>query len=449
MTKLRILALALLFLGGLIGFFVFSTEKDPNSKFPFNYGLDLDGGTHLTYRADTSNVAPGDTKSSLDSLRRTIERRVNSFGVSEPIVSIEKVGLFSDDADKNRLIVELPGVTDVSKAVDLIGKTPLLEFRILKDDASLDVGEIGDDGEVKITSDIIYNSYEATGLGGGQLKRASVSFDNISNEPSVVVEYNSDGSKLFAEITRDNVGKIMGIFIDKELIQAPVIRQEILGGSAVISGSYSRDEAKQLAEDLNFGALPLPIELIETQTIGASLGHETLTKGVTSLVWAFAVISIFLVIWYRIPGLVATVSLVVYAAVMLALFKLIPVTLTASGVAGFILSLGMTVDANVLIFERIKEELRLGRPLRDAAREGFNRAWLPIRDGNLSSIISAVVLFWLSGTPVVQGFALVFGIGVIVSMITAVAISRTLLISLTNEKTSGALVRLFGSGILK
>lgn len=444
MLKTRLMALGLLILSFGIAFFVYSSEQDLASKFPFRYGLDLDGGTHLTYRADTSEVAPENINSSLDSLRRTIERRVNAFGVSEPIVQIEKAGLFSSEEDKNRLIVELPGVTDVSEAIDAIGKTPLLEFRILKNDIFANV-----DLESAENLPETYDLYEPTGLGGGQLERAQVVFDQYSGRPTVSIQYNSEGSKLLAQVTKDNVGKYMGIFIDKELIQNPVIRQEIIGGTAQISGSYTPDEAKQLAEDLNFGALPLPIELIETQTIGASLGHDTLNSGINALLWAFIIIFIFLAIWYRLPGVVAIISLAVYVVIMLALFKVIPVTLTSSGVAGFILSLGMAVDANVLIFERLKEELKAGRSLKDAVEEGFSRAWLPIRDGNLSSIISAAVLFWLSGTSVVQGFALVFGIGVLASMLTALVISRTLLLSITNDKKEGILVNLFGSGLSK
>lgn len=447
MNKTRIFALGVLILGFLVGFLVYSTEKNPDSKLPFRLGLDLDGGTHLTYRADTSNTEPQDINNSLESLRQTIERRVNIFGVSEPIVQIERGGVFSSDADRDRLIIELPGVTDVSEAIKAIGKTPVLEFRVEKEGSILI-----DENAYAILSEEeqlgVYNSYAATGLGGGQLDRAQLNFDQFTGKPSVVLNFDKEGSKLLADVTKSNIGHSMAIFIDSTMLQNPVIQQEISGGQAQITGNFTPEEARDLVRDLNFGALPLPIELIETQTIGATLGHNTLYQGAKALVYAFVIIFIFLIIWYRLPGLVAMVSLAIYVAIMLALFKLIPVTLTASGVAGFILSLGMAVDANVLIFERMKEELNQGRVLVDAVREGFKRAWLPIRDGNLSSIISAIILFWLSNTSLVKGFALVFGIGVLVSMVTAVLISRTLLVSIANNKTSGTLVTLFGSGFM-
>jgi len=459
MLKTRISALIILTLGLLFGFFVFSSENNTESSFAFKYGLDLDGGTHLTYRADVSEVASEDINNSLDSLRRTIERRINVFGVSEPIIQIEKGGAFSSEEDQHRLIVELPGVTDVSEAIDAIGKTPVLEFRVegdepfsfeqsvsISDDES-EEGAIDLSIQAEDLANQIYNSFKPTGLGGGQLDRASVVFGNLNSEATVSLDFNKEGSDLLAEVTKNNVGKVMAIFIDKNLIQSPVIRQEINGGVAQITGSFTPEEARQLAQDLNFGALPLPIELIETQTIGASLGHDTLNSGVRALVYAFTIVFIFLIIWYRLPGLIAIISLILYIAIMLALFKVIPVTLTSSGLAGFILSLGMAVDANILIFERIKEEISHNHSLNDSVREGFKRAWLPIRDGNMSSIISAIVLFWLSDTSLIKGFALVFGLGVLISMLTAVAVSRTFLLAISNNKKEGVLVKLFGSGL--
>lgn len=447
MSKSRILAIVLLILGAGLGFFIYSGEGNPDAKFPFRYGLDLDGGTHLTYRADTSQVAPTDVNASMDALRRTIERRVNIFGVSEPIVQVEKGGVFSEDVDANRLIVELPGVTNVQEAIDAIGKTPVLEFRLLKDNANAEILNIDPNAPQEEIINSVYNIYEATGLGGAQLKRAQVVFDHVSGEPTVSVDFNGEGSDLFASLTKENVGVEMGIFLDKVLISSPVIRQEIIGGTAQISGGFTAEEARDLAQDLSLGALPLPIEIIETQSVGASLGQETLNKSVSAFSVTMIAIIIFLIIWYRLPGLLAGISLIIYVLITFSIFKLIPVTLTSSGLAGFILSLGMAVDANILIFERIKEELRRGeQPFQDAIGEGFKRAWLPIRDGNLSSIISALVLYWLSGTSVVQGFALVFGIGILVSMFTAVVVSRTLLFAISKEKPGRILQILFSSG---
>lgn len=425
--KSRILAVVIIIFGLLLGYFVFSSENHPDAKFPFHYGLDLDGGTHLTYRADTSSVLPEDIDGSMNTLRQTVERRVNIFGVSEPIVQVEKGSIFGSKEDDYRLIVELPGITDVSEAIDAIGKTPILEFRLAGESADL-LQSITASSTPEEIAAAIDQAYVETGLTGALLKRASLAFDQVTGEPVIAIDFNRDGSDLFEELTRENIGRVLAIFLDGQMISAPVIRQVIANGSAQISGSFTIEEARQLVQDLNFGALPLPVELISTQSIGPSLGHETLVKGVQALFWAFSLIFIFLVVLYRLPGLIAVISLLIYVAIMLTLFKLIPVNITASGIAGFILSIGMAVDANILIFERMKEEMKVRNDLRASVIEGFSRAWAPIRDGNLSSIISAVVLFWLSGTSLVKGFALVFALGVIVSMVTAVTISRTLLL---------------------
>ena len=441
MWKIRLLTLIILVAGVLTGYFVFNSERVDSSQFPFKYGLDLAGGTHLVYRADTSSVQPSEIENSMSALRDVIERRVNLFGVSEPIVQTEKSGLFSE-VKEERLIVELPGVTDTAEAVALIGRTPVLEFKLFQSEA----GDVDHEGNLNVNT-----SYVDTGLTGRLLDRATLQFggsshSGLSNEALVVVEFNKEGADLFAQITSEHVGEAMGIFLDGVLISAPVIQQEIPNGTAVISGNFAPDEARTLVKDLNFGALPLPIELLSTQTIGASLGAEALAKGIVAGMIGLAAVALFLLLWYRVPGIVAVLSLSIYVAVILALFKFIPVTLTAAGVAGFILSVGLAVDANVLIFERMKEELKEGKNTKDATEEGFKRAWLSIRDGNISSIITAIILFWF-GTSLVQGFALTFGIGVLVSMITAVVITRTFVRSL-GEYSNRRLTRLFfGSGM--
>lgn len=417
MWKKRLGALGLLIVAAAVGFFVWKTQA-AGSRFNFKLGLDLSGGTHLVYKADTSHLAGGDVPGAMAALRDVIERRVNLFGVSEPIVQTEQSGLLGGGGE-NRLIVELPGVTDVSKAVAMIGQTPLLEFRLVKDTTGMTKEEIA-----KLTPDELFLP---TGLTGRYLESAQVSFDQRTGAPLVLLNFNSQGADLFAKITKANVGKVLAVFLDGQAITTPVIQQEIDSGSAEISGSFTPDEARTLARNLNYGALPVPIELVSTQTIGASLGDAALHAGVKAGLIAYAIIAIFLILWYRLPGFLAAVSLLVYVTLNLALFKLIPVVLTAAGIAGFILSLGMAVDANILIFERMKEELSSGRSLDDAIREGFSRAWFSIRDSNLSSIITAVVLYFFASTAIVKGFALVFLIGVLVSMFTAITASRTLL----------------------
>ncbi len=459
MTKIRILAFLLLILGIFTGFFVYNTEfKNPTDSFKFKLGLDLDGGTHLTYRADTSELESVQIDESMSALRDTIERRVNIFGVSEPVVQVESGGIFSEKQDDNRLIVELPGVTDVSEAIRQIGQTPILEFRLENENAtttdffslfsSVDPFSTSTEQTEQILAQI-RDRYEPTGLTGSQLERSRLVFDHLTGQPQIALDFNSDGQNLLKEITRENIGRVMAIFLDGAIISDPVIQSEIINGQAIITGNFALEEARDLVKNLNFGALPIPIELIETQTIGPSLGSETLMKGIEALFIAFILIFAFLIFFYRLPGLIATIALLIYLSLMLALFKLIPVTLTASGLAGFILSIGMAVDANILIFERIKEEIKLGSNLYDSVKEGSKKAWTSIRDGNITSIISAVVLYWLSGTSVVQGFALVFGIGVLVSMFTAVVISKMLLLSLSVKKPSPLLEKLFGAKILK
>ncbi len=444
MLKMRLIALGLLIAGAAIGFFVYSSETGGfGSQFPFKLGLDLKGGTHLVYRADVSDVTPGEINDAMNSLREVIERRVNLFGVSEPLVQVEQSSVVSGNREE-RLIVELPGVTDIKEAVDQIGKTPILEFKLLKqgiDPASLS----------STTPEAFALAFEATGITGKLLERAQLEFNQTSGEPVVSVLFNSEGKALFASVTEKNIGRYLAIFLDGAVLSVPVIREKIPDGRAIISGGFLPDEAKRLVRDLNYGALPLPVELISTDTVGASLGETAVSRSVNAGLWGFVFVALFLILWYRLPGVLAVIALLVYVALNLALFKLIPVTLTAAGLAAFILSIGMAVDANILIFERMKEELLRGRKLSDATKEGFGRAWTSIRDSNLSSIITAVILFWLGGTPVVKGFALVFAIGVLTSMFTAITLTRTLLIALgfAERNETGLVKFLFGNGLTK
>jgi len=435
MVKVRFLALAIVLIGIAIGFFVYSSEKN-QTAFSFNYGLDLIGGTHLVYKADISNVDPIDVGTSMEALRDVIERRVNLFGVSEPIVQVEKSGVFAVEAEE-RLIVELPGITDVEEAVALIGKTPLLEFKLVNITEAR--SETGDSFPIEY--------YVETALTGRYIERAQLEFGSggagHSNEPVILLLFSKEGADVFSELTKNNVGKQLAIFLDGVVISSPVIREEITGGQATISGNFDPEEARELVRDLNFGALPLPIELLGTQTVGASLGKEALGKGVVAGGIGFIAVIIFLIFWYRISGVVASVSLLIYISIMFALFKLVPITLTSAGIAGLILSVGMAVDANILIFERMKEEIAKGKSIHESVTDGFKRAWLPIRDGNISSIITAIILFWF-GTSIVEGFALTFGLGVIVSMITAITITRTLLLALPKMENRKLIKILFG-----
>ncbi|MDP3661540.1 MAG: protein translocase subunit SecD [bacterium] len=436
MWKHRIIAIVIFVAASLVGFFVYKSEMS-GGRFAFRLGLDLKSGAHLVYRADTKSVPVGEVTNAMKSLRDVVERRVNLFGVSEPIVQVERGGAFG--AGENRLIVELPGITDVKEAAAQIGKTPLLEFKLMKDVSGFSEEEIK-----KKTADELFTD---TGLTGRLVSRATISFNQTTGEPVVVLAWLSEGEKLFAKLTKENVGKTLGIFLDGTPISLPVIREEIASGSTEISGDFKIEEARTLVRDLNYGALPVPVALASVQTIGASLGTEAVAAGVRAGLWAFAIIAAFLVLWYRLPGLLATLALGAYVALNLAIFKLIPVTLTAAGIAGFVLSMGMAVDANILIFARLKEELRKGKVVTDALKEGFARAWPSIRDSNTSSIITAIILYYFAATPVVRGFALVFGFGVVVSMFTAITASRMFLYALGTQSNGSVARFLFGSGI--
>ena len=438
MFALRYSAVLVLIVAAAVGAFVYFAH----GRFAFKLGLDLSGGTHLVYDADTSKLPQDQIPDAMQALQAVIERRVNAFGVGEPVVQTQQGGALG--GGQYRLIVELPGVTDVNQAIAMIGQTPTLDFKLVKQ---------GSENNLTL-ADGTPNpaAFEDTGLTGKYLTSASLQFGNGSNAlattPTVLVNFNSQGTQLFSDITDKNVGRELAIFLDGKLLSAPVIQEKIDNGSAVISGNFTAQQAKDLATNLNLGALPVPITLVSTQTIGATLGDEAAHAGVLAGVIGFIALALFMIFWYRLPGVVAVVSLVIYCVLMLALFKLIPVVLTAAGIAGFILSVGLAVDANVLIAERMKEELAEGKDATLAIRNGFARAWSAIRDSNIAHIIAAVILFWF-GTSLIKGFALVFGLGVIVSLLSAITISRTFLLALGVNAHSKVGRFLMRSGLTK
>lgn len=531
--------------------------KGPNITWPFerelkvHLGLDLQGGTSLVYEADTAQLVAGEEAEALAGVRDVIERRINAFGVSEPVVQTNKVG------NNWRVIVELPGVTDINAAVKQIGETPLLEFKVEDDNQAVTdeqkqlidslnqqtktqaegilleakaggdfvalasansqdiatkdkagdvgyankanvptalvealyttpVGEVApnlietddayyivkitkrvhtaqtvdelnrqiDNGEepsfendlisvtspdeevvrysqitfrkLTATAGLFGPNYTVTELTGKNLKSAEVQFTTTTNEPVVTLNFDEEGSKLFADITRDNVGKTVAIFLDGSPISTPLVNEAITSGSAQISGSFTIEEAKELKQRLNAGALPIKITLVNQRNIGPTLGQDAIERSVTAGLIGVLLLAIFMVAYYRWPGFVAIIALGVYSLLLLAIFKLWPITLTLAGVAGFIFSLGVAVDANVLIFERLKEELRSGKSLQTAVDDGFKRAWLSIRDSNMSSLITCFILSWL-GTSVIKGFAITLALGIVVSLFTAITVTRTLL----------------------
>jgi len=613
--------------GGLVGISI------PRINAPFVLGLDLQGGTRLEYEADVSHIDPAEQAGALEGVRDVIERRVNSIGVSEPLVQTAKAG------DAWRVTVELAGIRDVNQAVKLIGETPILEFkeqgsterRALTDeekkkmdadnaaarkaaeealerakknpadfetivrettqleeskanggdlgfikekeayleifdavkgdapgtvhptvigtprydivakveeakDAGMEIkanhilisfagasnststatkeearktieaiksqataanfvalakqysqepgasetggdlgwfgkgimvesfetpafalakGQISDVIESPFGYHLIYKAderplkdvrvrasffkrvletdivpepepYKNTELTGKNLKRAQLDFDQRSGSAQVSLVFDDEGAKLFADITKRNIGKTVAIYLDGQAISVPTVNSEITGGQAVITGSFSITEAKLLAQRMNAGALPVPINLVAQQTVGPSLGQASVTASLLAALVGFALVAFFMIVLYRVPGAISIVALVLYAAVSATLFKFIPVTLTLSGIAGFILSIGIAVDANVLVYERLKEELREGKAIPSALEEAFKRAWPSIRDGHVTVLISCAVLYWFSSS-VIRGFALTLAIGTIISLFTAVFSSRTML----------------------
>jgi len=433
MTRFRVSAAIALIVGFLLTYFVWATEANPLSNYRFKLGLDLAGGTELVYKADMSETAPGERSDALGALQGVIERRVNLFGVAEPLVQTEQASALSGTTE-DRLIVDLPGVTDIKAAVAALGETPTLEFRLAT------TTKVGTSTEAAFLS---------TGLTGRYLSSATLGFGSGAtaglSAPQVILNFNSDGAKLFEKITSENVGQVLAIFLDGQPISTPVIQEAIPGGQATISGKFTAPQARDLVRNLNFGALPVPITLESSSAVGPTLGAAAISAGVMAGLIGFAIVALFMIAWYRLPGVVAALALAEYIAFMLAVIKVIPVTLTASGIAGLIISVGMAVDANVLIFERTKEELRGGKSPREAVHIGFSRAWPAIRDGHLTMIISGVILFWL-GTSIVQGFALVFVLGVLASFISAVSLSRVFLLAIVPEENEGIWHFLMGSG---
>lgn len=397
----------------------FKFHKDLN----YRLGLDLQGGISLVYKVDMKEIPASERDSAFESVRGVIDRRINFFGVSEPTIQSIKL------TDDYRIIVDLPGATNVDQALDLIGRTAQLSF--------------WEEGGEKLAtaeafmvplglSNIYKNKPIKTDLTGKDLKTARVVFGSKDGTPQVQLSFTEQGTKLFARITQRNVGKPVAIVLDDIAISAPIVQQPILSGDAVISGSFTQQQAKSLAIQLNAGALPAPLRLIGQTTVGPSLGIESLKKSLFGGIIGFVSIAAFMAFLYKKEGILACLALVIYTIIVLFIFKVIPITLTLAGIAGFILSIGMAVDANILIFERMKEEIRAGKPRLVATRLGFSRAWPSIRDSNISSLITTFILFYF-GSGVIRGFAVALAIGILVSMFSAILVTRNLLRSFESE----------------
>ena len=425
-----------------------------NRNFGTHYGLDLVGGVQALLEADLPENTPVDA-GAMSSARAIVESRVNGLGVTEALV--QQVG-------DRRILVEIPGETDPEKALSTIRQTGLLEF---VDFTNLTPGEATSLDNKAIQTDFGKTTAQGTAptsaitpspvitptqtitssqtttstlpgqtqpvfhtvMTGAELTKVNVTTDQ-TGKYQVAFELSSNGAKIFRDFTSQNVGKILAIILDKRVISTPSINTPITDGKGVISGNFSADSANNLAVQLRYGSLPIPLKVVSSQTVGPTLGQISLQKSLLAGLIGLSVVGVFMGLYYRLPGVLADLALIVYALITLALFKLIPVTLTLPGIAGYVLSVGMAVDANVLIFERLKEELRAGRTLRQAIDMGWGRAWPSIRDSNFSTLITSFILFWFGnafGASIVKGFSLTLAIGVLISMFTAILVTRTFL----------------------
>jgi len=390
-----------------------TTERLTIKKnFDLVLGLDLAGGSHLVFEADTSKLSLDRKKEAIDSVRDVIERRVNLFGVTEPTVQT------SSFAGSQRIIVELPGIKDVGGAISVIGKTAQLTF-----------AELGDENDQGIFP---------TELTGANLESARVEYDQNTSKPVVGIKFDEEGAKKFEDLTEKNVGKPLAIILDTEIVSAPIVQEKISGGSAVISGNFTIEGAKNLAIQLNAGALPVSIKLVEERTVGATLGQDSVQRSIRAGCAGLLMVLLFMVLIYGKMGFIADIALIIFGLMTLALYKIIPVTLTLPGIAGFLLSVGMAVDSNILIFERFKEEIQR-RPFGDALEVSFGRAWDSIRDANIATLFTAFVLAnpfdwkFLHTSGPVRGFAITLALGIGISLFTGIVVSRNLLRVLIRE----------------
>ncbi len=422
-----------------------SLSKIEDSGFMF--GLDLQGGAYLLYEADFDDIPLSERDQRMEGLRDLIERRIDLYGVGESVVQIRG----------ERLSVEIPGAHDLDEAIDMIGETPFLDFRELSEEVQemqqakweeienyfgKTIDEITmeellslDEGEIEDWEVVFQNPYKETGLTGVHLDNARVTIHHVTQDPIIALSFNEEGAALFAEITGRNVGKPVATFLDGVILQEATVQEKITGGEAQITGSFSIEEAYNVARDLRIGALPVPISLISQQSIGPSLGEESLNVSLTAGIIGFALVAGFMIIFYRFLGLFSVTSLAVYILFVLFLFKIIPVTLTLSGIAGFISSVGMAIDANILIISRIKEELKAGNSVKKSIEEGYKNAWSSIRDGNFTTLMVAIILFFIT-TSFVRGFAITLILGILTSLLCSMIIKRALFIIFQEGKLS-------------
>lgn len=377
-------------------------------------GLDLQGGTEVILLADMAPIPESDRADALDSAREIISRRVDMYGVAESSVKTVVT------ADSYRINVALPGIENPDEALSLIGSTAKLDFRELP----------------TATDSALYSDFLTTNLTGKDLKKASVTFNQQTSKPEVGLQFTEEGGVKFSEITARNIGKPLAIFLDEYPLSAPTVQAKIDGGSAVISGEYTLEEAKNLAITLNAGALPVSISILSQQNIAPTLGAESVSKSIKAGLVGLGLVALFMILNYGWLGFIADLGLIIYGLLTLAVYKLVPITLTLPGLAGFILSIGMAVDSNILIFERMKEEIRKGNEWNVSLESGFGKAWDAIKDANIATLITTFILYnpfdweFLNTSGMVRGFALTLFLGIAISLFTGLFVTRNLLRSL-------------------
>ncbi len=390
---------------------------DPQIKL----GLDLQGGTHLILEADMEGISPVDRLDALESAKEIITRRIDLFGVSEPLIQTS----VNENTDQYRIIIQLPGINDPNQALELIGQTAQMDFR--------EQVEPEEDLEASPSALSVLDSFTPTELTGKDLAKASVDFDSQTSQPVVALRFTKEGAKKFKDITERNIGKPVGIFLDGFPLTLPTVQTAITNGEAVITGGFTTEQAKNLSIQLNAGALPVPIEIISQSNVGATLGQISVQKSLQAGLIGLAMVMIFMALYYGYMGILANIALVIYGIITLALYKIFAITLTLPGLAGFILSVGMAVDANILIFERYKEEIRAGKHWQRAIELGFGRAWDSIKDANVATLTICFILFnpfnwtFLNSSGLVRGFALTLTLGILISLFTGVIVTRTLI----------------------
>jgi preprotein translocase subunit SecD len=407
------------------GIHIGGIQKD----FETRLGLDLVGGVQALLEADLPTDAEIDS-GSMSAAVNIVENRVNGLGVTEALVQ---------QAGDRRIVVELPGETDPEAALAVLKQTGLLEFVDMSNINSEDLVALAgqkivtnylsseiDDTDTITGTDIVFNTI----MTGAELENVAAVTDPMTGNYQVAFELSPEGTRIFAEHTSNNIGTILAIVLDKEVISMPRINEAIPSGEGVISGDFDYDQANALAVQLRYGSLPVPLSVVEVRTVGPTLGQDSLQKSMIAGAIGFAIVILFMALYYRLPGVLADISIIVYAMLAFAVFRFIPVTLTLPGIAGFLLSTGSALDANILIFERLKEELRAGKPLIQAVDLGWQRAWPSIRDSNIATLLTTAILFWFGssfGATIVKGFAITLALGVMVSVFTALIVTRLLM----------------------